>query len=603
MIMELMADVLPEGKFDPNDELRSILSEDGLKPSQLLALQVWQRRHRTLRDAIPGSEVEERLGELFAPVNGSLENTLLYWVADTRPQRQMLTHFCEFLFVRWGWLTPVDYTAPIGASRLAALSSKQQRLSECFASQPEAVAQRKTEPEGREFPFLIDPTKGQTYQFAPISILPIGGSGFGKTSFLCAFADAVVAGAKCFQDQTEVRSDGLLKLLNSFGHYWRGGGTINTSEADLYEFDAGHRELSADCWVRMSLADYQGEFSTIKSWEKGDDAKKLAKDIKTACGLFFFIDERVLALSPEEARELAAWYQKIVRDIFHLPNITRRHIPIAFVINKADKVFNYNANQDSRGDWLEDFGTTRLVPEGTAKGIDLGTGVAGDLDTSYKRFHKAIHYNKAVSRSHKSQRRILEILDRFSLFFTEVLSFTYRYQIFLATSVRPAATTAGQAVSGVTDAMHWMVHQLLPTFRQQAQAQLDTDIEKTQEVTDKLKSSVLEVKELRSHWQECKSKLETRGDAERGTLSKIINKVKGDPRAELEKAGNDLKEKLNGVCAELGIVVLPEEKPPFDNQIGKIEAVIEGLEKQARWLRQWHGDLDRLTEPAQPPGK
>ncbi len=446
LIFELMAEVLHSKVYSPAEPLRSIKAHARLTPSQLFALQIWQRHEGR------GKSIDT-LGEFFSPVSGSIENTLLYWIADPAQTKVQISRFSEYLFKHWRWIHPVDYGSVSDQRVQEVPATDPQRELDAVRNDPlVSVARRRIAEAGRSFPSVL--SNVASYGFEPIPILPVGGPEYGKTSFLCALADRTIANGGKLNGGLEITSFELQQLHNRRVDSWRKGDVIPTTESSQYRMNIGRAGTNSDYWPTFELAEYMGEAVLIERQDK-PDAEEFSKRLTGACGLFFFLDDRAFPKADAEAvfraDELATWYEHRLRAF--LSKSASKHLPIAIVINKADQIFG--------PDWAEMLGTTSIVVEGTQRGISLGTGTDGEPDTPYERLRHAIRYTKVVGRNADAQERLLQFADRFEAFFKTMLGATYRYQILLTTSINGPKGKA-PVVRGVVEAMSWMINQLLP---------------------------------------------------------------------------------------------------------------------------------------------
>lgn len=578
-IFELMAEVLHRDNFDPAEQLRAIKPLSRLTPERLFALQIWQRQWSETRTDRAGAAetIETELRSFFDPVNGSIENTLLYWIADPDPANRQLAEFSEYLFVSWGWLRAVAYDAVSAAQLSAPGRAAQQELEKARLEHPLGVAQRELEPADLKFPFALN-ARGRRYGFKAIPILPVGESGYGKTSFLCAFADLTIANQARLVGNLEVRTDGLLRLLNDFGDEWRSGDEHNTVSLSEYRFAVGRTGSNNDSWATFELSDYKGEDSQIGS-EGSERAQEFDTRLADTKGIFLFVDERAFAPKVTAKRraitqEIAARYQThLTRFLEHSRTL---HVPVALVINKADLIFG--------DDWAEKLGTTRIVVEGTQRGIAAGAGVAGEPTSPYERLLRAIRYNKAISRDAEVQGKLLEFMKQFEAFFVTMLDATHRYQIFLTTSVNSPKKNPRAAVRGVLEAMSWMIDQLLPDFDRQAAQILTRDIRTIDDTLIELQKKLREADTSEARWKQNQGDLAKRQGRARLGLSLVVDWLTGKTVEKLQ-SNVDINAKVIGavlkdICDTAKVGGYPElEAPPFSGRRVVAKAAITEIEE------------------------
>ena len=116
----------------------------------------------------------------------------------------------------------------------------------------------------------------------------VGGPGVGKTTFL----RALVRGLHCARGQLGegmcLESTDLQELGNLLGEKSESGTHTSKAEAASYNFrvrDEGDPEVAR--WMRLQFTDYNGEQIARRTI-----APELLKNLRTARGLLFFVDER-----------------------------------------------------------------------------------------------------------------------------------------------------------------------------------------------------------------------------------------------------------------------------------------------------------------------
>jgi hypothetical protein len=549
LIFELMAEVLHSQVFKPADQLSSIEAKARLTPSQLFALQIWQRHEGR------GKSVDA-LEDFFSPVSGSIENTLLYWIADPAPKNAQIARFSEHLFKHWGWIHPVDYGA-VSDQRLHAVpATDPQRELDAFRNDRlVSVARRRIAEADRPFPSVL--TNVASYGFEPIPILPVGYSEYGKTSFLCALADRTIANGGKLDGALGITLNELRHLLRTRGDNWRQGNLVRTLDSSHYRLGVGRADTESAHWPTFELSDYVGEAIDSDT----PDAAEFSARLKGACGLFFFLDDRAFPKADTKAvfpaDELATGYEEWLR-AFLAANASK-HLPIAIVINKADRIFGSG--------WAEMLGTTSIVVEGTQRGISLGTGTDGDPKTPYGRLRHAISYNKAVGRNADAQELLLQFVDRFEAFFKTMLGATYRYQILLSTSINDPEGK-GPVVNGVAEAMSWMINQLLPAYEQQAASTLAADLTVLNSTIAACRKKLADAKAFESRWKRSSDDLQQRHGAARPMAMQLwdqfVGKTPAKLQASIEYNAKELKAGLESVCTIAKVKGYPDvEVAPF----------------------------------------
>ena len=185
----------------------------------------------------------------------------------------------------------------------------------------------------------------------------------------------------------------------------------------------------------------------------------------------------------KDAAELAARYARILQRYFEV-NKDALHLPVALVVNKADLLLG-STN-------LLSLNPPVLIPEQTKMElVHAGLQVQAEATDPFARLRCCIHYNLAISRNSQIQRFVFELIEQFKDFIAAAMCHTYRFQIFLTSSLVPKNQNRQSFPYGVWDVMKWMFNQLDPAYRLQADASIERACKELEEVRILLSTAVL----------------------------------------------------------------------------------------------------------------
>ena len=102
-----------------------------------------------------------------------------------------------------------------------------------------------------------------------------------------------------------------------------------------------------------------------------------------------------------------------------------------------------------------------------------------------------MHYNLAISRNSQIQRFVFELIEQFKDFIAAAMCHTYRFQIFLTSSLVPKNENSQSFPYGVWDVMKWIFNQLDPAYRLQADESVENACRELEEVRILLSAAVL----------------------------------------------------------------------------------------------------------------
>jgi hypothetical protein len=341
--------------------------------------------------------------------------------------------------------------------------------------------------------------------------------------------------------------------------------------------------------MRLLFTDYNGE-------EVGQPtlAPELLRNLRTARGLLFFVDDRSFPdLLPnrevslpgddhKDATELAARYTRILQRYFDV-NKNALHVPVALVVNKADLLLGPTN--------LLSLNPPSLIPEQTKMElVQVGLGVQAEPADPYERLRSCIRYNLAISRNMQNQRFVFELIERFKGFIAAVMCHTYRFQIFLTSSVAPKNENREWFLRGVWDVIKWMVNQLDPVYRVQANESVKCAYIELEEIRKKLGAAVFRDHEAyRSFLKAVEQREQVTAKVRIKTLDHLLQK-----RIEhaLERMQTALRDAL--VLAELPAVLDATDPAPFPLRRHLADEALQRLEDQITYLKEWHERLSRV---------
>ncbi|GEM_PF-3126518 len=524
-ILELIAGILPEGIYNPESTLKEINAEYGITESQLLNLQIWQYR----------GFAKESLARHFAPINGSIEATLLFWV--NQYHSELDTEFLKFLFKKWGWLKEIDLSYKWESS----VQSKRPELLRQWedGSHPEGLIRRE---DGYDKKSLIKMViNGNSKEFEPIDILIIGPISSGKTAFLCAFTKRIIEDGLRLGNQVGFSSQELFKLWDEHRNAWYKHKQSNTADFTNYRSRL-ILEKYKECGYEPSIrfTDFPGE--RIK-------AEKITEEfvhyLNSARALVFLIDHRFFpdtVLNSDETylnpREYSAWYSDLL--IMYFQNNQRSlHTPVALVLNQADKIFGLS-------------GFRNITKSGL---IDDRVNLANlhaerpeyNGHNAYERLRQHImHSNESINAGIKTQRRIIETLDNFKPFIETAIENTYNFQVFTTSSVIPSDGGDYSDLRGVVDTLRWVTQVLIAGHDRQLKEVIRREINDLSETYYELRENLHHLSILAEQWKEFNA----------GASKKRLPQL---PRA-LKWVLPDHRERLNSVQEQLSTLLNSSER-------------------------------------------
>ena len=609
-LLRLMGSILLQYDYDPAPEIRKIDRTRPLDPMGLLHLQVQQ---------LSGDPIEE-IDETDTLPEDCIEAALLYWAANDE--------LCSELFCRWDWYHPVDFDTPISseerASLLRELGSRGDDLYETWiqGDVPSGIARSLMvvdAKDSREAPVVADlseagspvvgavtssagngtelclPLPGQRYAFDPTRFAMFGPSEVGKTSYLCSLAEEIIR-RRPFGNCALGADHQLIRLHGEFLEGCRKGECSDTVEYSQYGVSVGRADAPTKQRMNIVTTDFRGGHSRFDQFPS-----ELEEIVYSARGFLFFVDDRFFSLDPSEetrddAQRWSEWCAHLLRQ-FHIRNPDVKHIPIALVINKADRILGdelllvkdrpYLLRDSLELPLLTGLPLQNRVPEG------------GQVaDKGYDRLWQAVVQDLEMNRHGKIQRLARQALSLFRQFFEEVQKITYRYQIFLGVSVLPSdlkdSTESAMRPLGVRETFSWLSGSLFDTFESQARDVLHRD---RAALTKKLSAFRVDFEKIESDIAEQEEQ-----QREYDRLMDVVTKRWRFARIGLRSRMKWLSEriqhlesrsvaKLADLEQDLGLE--PGDGERITARCARVRACLEHLEGQCSFLEKWGNDANK----------
>ena len=567
------AELLLDAGFRPEATLQQVRQDEVPKPAEFLAMQVFVLLKKSPED----------LARVCSWAEGSSEAAFLCWAS-----RDL---FVGDALVAWGWLKPVAYDkVPVGwrpsedhGSLLAAAWQEGKDAPANLALREEPWAETDGE---QPFPCLLD--KDVKPRFSPVPLLLLGGSGVGKTTFLRALARRLHSARGQLREGMYLESTDLQEPGNLTGDKSEPGTNTSTAESVSYNFSVRDEEdPEVGRWMRLQFTDYNGEQITRRTI-----APELLKNLRRARGLLFLVDEssfpdlssnggvgRSARGGNNDAAELAARYTRILQRYFDV-NKDALHLPVALVVNKADLLLE-------RTDLLS-LNPPFLIPEQTKMElVHSGLPSQADATDPFSRLRSCIRYNPAVSRNSQNQRFVFELIEQFKGFIAAAMCHTYRFQIFVISSLSPKNENRQSMPYGVWEVMKWVFNQIAPAYRLQAKASIDRAWSELEEMRTLLSACVLRDHEAYMAYMTA--------IAQRQAMTKMrIRLLDYFLQNRIEHASRRMQAALGDALAlgELGTVSDATDPSPFALRRRMAGGALERLEYQITYLKQWH---ERIT--------
>jgi GTPase SAR1 family protein len=563
------AELLLAAGFRPETTLRHIRQDEMPKPAEILAMQVFVLLKKSPED----------LARACGWADGSFETTFLFWASKDS--------FVGDALIAWRWLKPVAYDEfpekwePLGnhmgllydawqegEAAPANLALREEPWTETNAEQP--------------FPCLL--AKDVKPRFSPVPLMLIGGSGVGKTTFLRALDHHLHYARGRLREGMYLESTDLQGRDKLIGETPESFTNKSRAEAASHNFrvrDEGDPEVAR--WMRLEFTDYNGEQMARRTI-----APELLKKLREARGLLFLVDERsfpaLLSNSGisglrDDHNDVAARYTCILQWYFDV-NKDALHLPVALVVNKADLLLG-STN-------LLSLESPFLIPEETKMElVHAGLQLPAEATDPFARLRGCIRYNLAVSRNSQIQHFVFELIEQFKGFIAAAMCHTFRFQIFLTSSLIPNNENRQSFPYGVWDAIKWMFDQLEPAYRLQANASIQCSYRQLDEMRILLSTAVLG--DHQAHIAYMKAVAQRKQ-----LIAKMrINILDQLLQNRIEHAKQRMQVALRDALAfaQLPAASDATDPAPFTLRRRLAEEALERLEYQIKYLKEWHERL------------
>jgi hypothetical protein len=591
-ILRRTAEILLASGYESEEHLRQILPAQGPDSAQLLAMQVFVLSRRGPDDLL----------KLCGKINGSSEATLVYW-ASKDP-------LIRYLLKTWQWLEPIGYDGESNLSR-EVLKERGGMLYTTWKGglgAPAGLAQRELPGSGAEredrFPCVLG--AGQRQRFSPVPLLLIGGPGVGKTAFLRALAWHLDQAGGTLGKGLHLEPAEPHGFWNSTGELWEPSTHAIGAQPRGYHIRVrDDQDPQVARWMRLTLMDHDRE--DLTRLELRPD---FLKRLRAAKALLFFVDDRhfpdrvskdlkgashPMEEWPKDAVGLAAWYTRILQAFYDL-NSDAMHLPVALVVSKADLLLG--------GPHLPPPDPAFLITEEVKMElVHAGLKYSGEPDDPFGRLRYCIRNTLSNSKDMNQQAFIFELLERFRGFIAVALGQTYRFQIFLTSSLTPNAENREQLPYGIWEVARWIVNQLEPAYRVQATHQLEQDRAELEQLKKDIEEALVRDKEAYADFEAACKQKEKRLNAKMH-VAMLDNVLRRDPDA-TDKRIDSSKQRMRTALeeafssAELGPVTDAVDPVPFTTRRRMVQQALGRLEEQIAYLTEWREHLSPIKlQPA-----
>ena len=584
-ILKRTAEILLATGYESEQHLRQILPAQGPDPAQLLAIQVFVLSRRGPDD----------LMRLCGKINESSEATLVCWASKDPLVR--------YLLKTWQWLEPIRYDE----SKLSpdALKERGGMLYTAWRNglgAPAGLAQRELPGSGAEsedhFPCVLG--AGQRQRFSPVPVLLVGGPGVGKTAFLRALARHLdhaaggTLGKGLHLEPAEPHG-----FWNSTGELWEPS-THAPSGYHLRVRDDQDPQVAR--WMRLTLMDQDSEH-----FARPELRPEFLKRLRAAKALLFFVDgcrfprrdfegaSHPMEEWPKDAVGLAAWYTRILQ-AFHDVNTDAIHLPVGLVVSKADLL--------PGGSHLPPPDPVFLITEEVKMElVHAGLKYPGEPDDPFGRLRYCIRNTLSNNKDMNQQAFIFEFLERFRGFIAAALGQTYRFQIFLTSSLPPNSENREHLPYGIWEVARWIVNQLEPAYRVQATHQLEQDREELEQLKKDIEEALVRDREAYADFEAACKQKEKRLNAK--VHVEVLDNLLRRNREASDKRIDSSKERMRTALeeassfADLAPVPNKWDPVPFTTRRRLVQQALGRLEEQIAYLTEWRQHLSPIKlQPA-----
>lgn len=564
------AEVLLGASFDPEAALRNIRRDAVPSLRELLAMQGFALQKKNADD----------MARVCGWAHGSSEATFLHWASSD--------DFVRYLLEAWQWLRPVSYDEFADTGR-EPLSERGGLLHAAWAEgkgSPTELALRE-EPWSEagsttRLPRVLG--KDVKARFAPVPLMMVGGAGVGKTSFLGALAHHLNHSQGQVRDGLYLESADLQELNEARDEQEAEGTDSSLSNYNLLLRDEGDPEVAR--WMRLSFTDCRGEEMSRRNLPPA-----LLKRLRGARGLLFFVDDsnfpdlghREVGTEAtgehEDVADVAARYTRILQLYFDV-NKNSLHLPVALVVNKADLLLERSH--------LLSLNPPSLIPPGTKMDlIHAGLKANGELNEPFERLRHCIRYNLPTSKDIRTQRFVFELVDRFKGFIAAAMGHTYRFQIFLASSVISRDPRRDGLPHGVWDVVKWMVSELDPAYRFQANENVVRARAELEEIRGALRAMILRDRDAYTSY------IKAAEQREQITAKVRVKMVDQLLQGRIDHARDRMRTALQEALKLTEVPPIAEEQDPvpFHRSRQLANEAMDRVDEQIAYLTEWHERL------------
>jgi hypothetical protein len=234
-----------------------------------------------------------------------------------------------------------------------------------------------------------------------------------------------------------------------------------------------------------------------------------------------------------------------------------------------------------------------LIPERTKMElVHTGLRVQAEAADPFERLRSCIHYNLAISQNSQNQRFVFELIERFKGFIAAAMCHTYRFQIFLTSSVGPRNGNLPSFPHGVWEVTKWMVDQLDLAYRLQANEGVERAYTELEEMRNLLGTAL--VRDHEAHIVFLKAVAQRRQVLTRVRMN-VLDRLLQD---RIEHASERMQAALEDAfaLAELPAVSEGTDPAPFALRRRLAKEAMERLEYQIAYLREWHERLSGVQD-------
>ena len=587
-ILRRTAEILLAAGYKSDEHLRQILPAQGPDSAQLLAIQVFVLSRRGPDD----------LMRLCGKINESSEATLVYWASKDPLVR--------YLLKTWQWLVPIRYDE----SKLSpeVLKERGGMLYTAWRNglgAPAGLAQRELPGSGAEsedhFPCVLG--AGLRQRFSPVPVLLVGGPGVGKTAFLRALARHLdhaaggTLGKGLHLEPAEPHG-----FWNSTGELWEPSTHAIGAQPSGYHLRVrDDQDPQVARWMRLTLMDQDSEH-----FARPELRPEFLKRLRAAKALLFFVDgcrfprrdfeggSHPMEEWPKDAVGLAASYTRILQAFYDV-NTDAIHLPVGLVVSKADLL--------PGGSHLPPPDPVFLITEEVKMElVHAGLKYPGEPDDPFGRLRYCIRNTLSNNKDMNQQAFIFEFLERFRGFIAAALGQTYRFQIFLTSSLPPNSENREHLPYGIWEVARWIVNQLEPAYRVQATHQLEQDRAELEQLKKDMEEALVRDREAYADFEAACKQKEKRLNA-KVHVAMLDNVLRRNPDA-TDKRIDSSKQRMRTALeeafsfADLAPVPNKWDPVPFTTRRRLVQQALGRLEEQIAYLTEWREHLSPIKLPA-----